>query len=506
MKKGKQILCPYCCERFEPALAHFRLNKAVNMTLENTTVLDDEDDDNSMLMGGRSPRSNSSSQSQVGSQEKILDQALYTYNVDYLGMNDRDAKNNAMELPFVEFDAFSPDFQYDAKLFNEYGYVNEVVYKTQKLQKRICPHCHNQLIDGAGKYDMIMLSVIGDTNVGKTVFLLILQEMIKQEKFNGSLLFMGTDAEKEVYKNNSEQLLRKNTLPKATDRKKVPIMPFLFKFTTSSIHGNSEKNVIIIFCDIAGEDTREKEALERNGYHLKASSGFLFLMDPLRFERIRHNVGGTEQVSNWYQKEVVTAIYRFLLANSHDHKSKTPTAIVLTKSDELDSISYFKDDVFKQNLLHDKRGKDLHPGFVDHREIEKIDSGIQKFLIDIGERELCDAKSMFEHYRFFLCSALGGEPETDPLSDTKVVSGGIQPYRITEAFYWIMMENGYIPYRHVEHWKNKKNETKSFELLFYVNEARSSIESRIEEKRKSLGLTGVLSALTGWRKVQSLEE
>ena len=64
-------------------------------------------------------------------------------------------------------------------MLDEYGFVTELTYKGQHLTRRLCPHCHNEAVPGAGMYDMKMIGLYGDTFAGKTVFLTVLEALLK---------------------------------------------------------------------------------------------------------------------------------------------------------------------------------------------------------------------------------------------------------------------------------------------------------------------------------------
>jgi hypothetical protein len=430
-------------------------------------------------------------------QGKEQDEKLYRYYIDYLNMNESDARDEAFLLPAITVDYQSPELYFDELAMAKYGYVTEVTYKGQKLTKRLCPHCHNPIIDGAGKYDMFLISVIGDTNVGKTIYLTVLQEMLKKDMFKGTIQFMGTEQEKELCFGNIDKLIHEKKVLDANLRQKLPPMPFQYTYETAD--SKDPKSCIVIFCDIAGEDCRSADTMERNGYHIKASSGLLFLIDPTRFSAIKFNTEDGMRIANRYQLEVITAINRYLIANTFEEQTKIPTALVITKGDILRDLDYFTEDSKVSTLNIDQR--DLHPGYLDMDEIDQVDHTVQHFLKEIGEEELCNHRRLFRTSNFFLCSSLGKNPSlierigVDSMEKFIGINGAIKPYRVTEPFYWLMMENNIIPCRIAHKFQDSKGQEHEISAFYYANETKESLYHRLEQQRKLISRKNALPSL-----------
>ena len=187
----REILCPYCCKRFGTNEVHFRLKSPLNDDVEEVAQ---EDDD--AIGTGIGRRRSSERKNSGNNQGKVLDERLYHY---YEAIHDEDtARMEAMKYGFVEFNVMDPQIEYNRQDFQRHGYVNAIRYQGQELTTRLCPYCHMDLIQSAGKYDMYMVSVIGDTAVGKSIYLAVLQTMIEKGPFNASMLFMGTKKKRSI--------------------------------------------------------------------------------------------------------------------------------------------------------------------------------------------------------------------------------------------------------------------------------------------------------------------
>lgn len=505
MPKGKEIVCPYCCKKFLPDGVHFRLERPLAISAKANEEQEEtgqyEEEQKPVLMGvpmQTPPARPRAAKKPDVADSKVKDELLFNYYMNYLNQSREDAENNSYVLPAVAFNAMSPDFEYNSRIFSEYGFVTEVNYKGQTLTNRLCPFCHNPVVSHAGTYETLIISIIGDTNVGKSVYLQVLYEMLSQDRnFEGNMLFMGTEEEKELYLSNLERLLNKKKVLEANDRVKVPPMPFLYKFRTADME--EKQSVIVIFCDIAGEDCRDKETLKKNGYHLKVSSGILYLVDPTRFLRVRNNIFFDREeaeapIGHRHQYEILAAVSRYLMDSPDVEKSDIPAAIVVTKSDMLKSLNYFTSSQENMALLEDMRGGDIHPGYMSVRETGRMNGKVQEFLNAMEENRVCNVKDLFHLYNFFFTSALGMSPEFVSTEDDGGVPHvkrirNINPYRVTEPFYWIMMKNGHIPCKYVETWKNKKNDEKKVEFYYYEGESQTSLENRKTVMRAEHGIS-----------------
>ncbi len=492
----KKIICPYCCKEFMPDQVDFRLMKPVSK-VEETEEANYENYEN---VWDKKEEGGSSS-------GLVLDKQLVNYYMECLNYKEEDAKANAMRLPAVSIDyTDNTKVWFDQKEYWEYGYVIKVKYQGQELDERLCPYCHNHVVYHAGEHEMKLISVIGDTEVGKSIYLTILEQMLQEDSyFKGTMKFMGTPEEKNLYFGKIEELLNKKEMHEATEREKIPPMPFLYQYKTSD---GKEHSYLIVFCDIAGEDCREKETLRQNGYHLKASSGLLFLIDPTRFAKVKNAIDGENDISQRYQQEILTAIDQYLIAETHGKKTKIPAAIVLTKSDMLKEIGAVRGSEKYQYVLEDAEGNEKHPGFFNKEVAANLNYVVPRLMSDLGAATLCNVvEGSFETFNYFVVSALGKSPEKVEIEDggiarkIKRIEGHIAPYRVTEPLYWLLSQSGCIPFKYREVLKNKKEETRVIETYYYEDELDGSFQNRLEELRKSK-CANFFGSMRGWQIIE----
>jgi len=490
MVNKKEILCPYCCKRFGTNQVHFRLEAPLI-----DEVVEEIDEDFEELGIGR--RRTSEKKNTGTANGKVLDEKLFHYYMTQHG-DERIARNEAMNYGFVEFDAMNPEIEFNRRDFQQHGYVHTIRYRDQELDTRLCPYCHMNLLQSAGKYDMYMVSVVGDTAVGKSIYLAVLQTMIERGPFNASMMFMGTKEEKEHYLAVKKKVVMEQRGVEATSGR-VP--PLTFQLTYDVVDSNKKDDrdsVLITFCDIEGEKCRDSENLQIYGNHLRESDGLMFLIDPTRFSRIKNSISSGAQIGNSYQIEVISAINQFLISGTYDEKSNIPVAVMVTKSDVLKDVPYFLESSSKMRLLNDQDWNEIHAGYLNQDVIREIDQGVTSFLNDMGEQDFVRKMGdLFNDYSFFINSALGHalEKEEDDSDDATELlrSGNISPYRVTEAFYWLLAENNIIPRKRTQRYRNTKtHEEKEVSVFYYKKDDEIYVRQKLELLKEAQGIKNSL--------------
>lgn len=467
----EDIICTYCYERFNPSEVkmHYRLDE--NLPREDGGIDEDEDAlEEEFSMTRRADHSAAAS-------GKTLDELMYKFYTDRMRLPENDARMNSMQNDYVIFDSQNDDFKYDESKFDKYGFVESLKYKGISA-KRICPFCHNPLVSGAGTKKMVLISVIGDTNSGKTVYFSALQRFLSDR-----LMYIG-EASTEDYNFFSSN----TTLPQATNLRPLPSCTMLY---TMKNPDGERKEIILVFCDIAGENTRNSNSLERTAFNLPNSSGLLFMIDPTRFTEIAQILGRTD-VATDDQHKIFTAMYNYF--RTGEKKLDTPTAVVITKSDVLQAHQYFQSDPEKMKLVV-PTGVNEHSGCINNKIIDRVDQVTRDFLRSINEGAYVNnAESVFSNQKFFMVSSLGYDPVL--MGD----NSDIVPNRVTEPFEWLMCENGasYIHYKGAINYEVEvpklmglisKKETRTANLDFYYTKDEE-LRGRISREIRNLSKQG----------------
>ena len=180
-----------------------------------------------------------------------------------------------------------------------------------------------------------------------------------------------------------------------------------------------------------------------------------------------------------------------------------PTAVVLSKGDKLKELPYFQEESRRAVVTHpDWRG--IHSGYIEKREIQELDAQVRGFLQAVGEQAILNScRGILAQASFFLMSALGKAPvitQLDPSTRSVQIEGGLNPYRVTEPFYWLLMKNDLICCHEQETFQDRKKQTKTFDIWYYDDESQESLEMRKKQIRAQMGgKTGFLARFFGER-------
>lgn len=475
------IICPYCCERFKPTRMVFRLKKSLK---EDTTEQTAEE---SIWSEGGPSSSN-----------KILDEKLKQYYMNFENMEERWAEiyssfeAEAIEINFT--DMMKDITDYNQEMYKEHKFVLELTYKGQRLTERLCPYCHKELIPNAGLYDMKIIAMYGDTNAGKTVYLNILEAVLRGDPrlntgfsaFQGCMFFQGNDEELKLHDENYNRLLGKRRLLPATEGGHI-VKPQVFRYSYKTADKpHEDKNLLIVFRDIPGEDVRSAEKLRRYGFYLKNADGIIVLLDSTKLTQVIPflNTDGNE-IGNLNVSQAVGNLSDLLAVVNGGKKISTPTAVVLAKSDVLEHVLQ-NENAERFDEINSSNANNLHVTYLDRREIKNLDETVRNILADLGETNtiINPVNSCLSDYSYFAVSALGENPQKD--EEGQYVSD-IRPLRVAEPFYWILSKLNYIPYFHSERWSNGRN-VQEVKMYYFEKERNGMAQQRFEKQKIAHGI------------------
>jgi hypothetical protein len=313
-------------------------------------------------------------------------------------------------------------------------------------KKRLCPSCHNELPVTAGKYPSNIISIVGATSVGKSVYITSLIHTLQHvtaSNFNAACIPLNNAISRRFRDEYEIPLFENGNLLEATATTKRQ-EPFIFQFVFKD---DGQAPLTLVFFDVAGEGMTEQEYLQLHAPHVKNSAGILFLVDPMQIRAIRqkmlHQMGenpGKIVGLAAEPRDVVVSLFEDFIAHQENNKTDIPTAVVLTKSDLLYALSSDEGEYIRSNsnVFHNIS----HSGYLNLDEYENINGEIRRFLskVDIPFVDAIDV--YFREASYFAVSALGSNPVDQQ------VSGIISPIRVDEPFIWLLYKLGYIEGRH----------------------------------------------------------
>ena len=339
-------------------------------------------------------------------------------------------------------------------LHREKGYVDciqlgsEVSPQNILVRQRACPHCHNHLPDGYGKYPTDIIAVIGITSSGKTVYLSTLLSHLNRSLPKWSLSSYDTKSSLDFIRTNP--VSRGNFLPASTTYD-MPQAPIYYEIDVDDQHRGRYRKGLLIY-DIAGEnfDPDNMAEIENHAKYIRAADGIILLLDPLQFENIAR---ANEQDQSSLAISALTAIQNLITGDNESQVDK-PIAVCLSKSDAEPVQQLF-------NNYHDLQGKlgqdpefrrDEEDGeylnsFVadDYNVISKAIMGV----IQEQDENLHDQlRRTYSNFNYFAVTALGGceleKVEENGHELGERLTSDAQPRRIIEPLLWLFSQFGYL--------------------------------------------------------------
>ncbi len=340
--------------------------------------------------------------------------------------------------------------------FDEDGVLDQVVDEFGETSTtRLCPYCHNELPRYAGRAQGYNISFAGDTAVGKTLYLNVLIHQLRliAPKFSAVMMATNTDIEK-LYREKYEMPLFPHTsdqpamLPVHTDKDSM-IEPLIYEMVFRDKHNPKNNKVVTLsFFDAAGEGMHDADYINTRSRALRNADAYLYLIDPLQTESAERIMQNNEEAKNNFiqGRDSAVNILESFFAAGIDY-THTPTAFILTKSDIIKSSDEMKSLLGPQNpifldYIYDK-------GYLELDEIDRISNAVRDFFTIADEHFKNVIELMFEDYKYFAVSALGGPTEKIMSPDgkekgKKLVSNVVTPYRVVEPFLWILYRLGII--------------------------------------------------------------
>ncbi|MEW9097078.1 MAG: hypothetical protein AB2417_18530 [Clostridiaceae bacterium] len=306
--------------------------------------------------------------------------------------------------------------------------------------ERLCPFCHNELPITSGRGPSKIISVVGASQAGKSVYmttLLYTLEKYSCERMNASLI-AGSSLYNDEIRENQEKIFEKNIMLDPTPKQHVEPLIENMKFRDDKI-----APITFIFYDIPGEGMTDKDYIERHGEHIKNSDGIIFLVDPLQMRTLRKKVSlmNREMKGDFtekYQepKDIIVYLFENFISKQSKEKTNIPTAIVVTKSDMLRNLN---DEEYINANSNIFRNYD-HSEFFNLNEFENIDGEVRKFLSKADASFKGAMDTYFGVTGYFAVSSLGCNPQ-----NLKIDSGNsINPLRVDEPFLWLLYQMNYL--------------------------------------------------------------
>ncbi|MCL1843680.1 MAG: hypothetical protein FWF79_07695 [Defluviitaleaceae bacterium] len=304
--------------------------------------------------------------------------------------------------------------------------------------RRICPFCHNDIPASAGFAPGTIISVVGASQSGKSVYLTSLIHTLKTITPRNFPIFctpINNEMGRKFKYEYEDPLIEHGILLDPTQKEKQQ-EPFIFTF---SFADETKPEINIAFFDVAGEGMVDTAYMDIYAAHIRNSSGIMFLVDPLQFR----SVGKKIQLKNGLDYElgfsdeptdVLSGLVEDYIYKQGGGISDIPTAVVLTKTDLLEALQTDGEYIRQGSRIFQNF---THNSFFNLSEFYNIDSETEDFIAAVDPNFKNALKRRFARLGFFAVSALGTKPEEQRVSS-------FSPIRVDEPFLWILHMLGYL--------------------------------------------------------------
>jgi hypothetical protein len=308
----------------------------------------------------------------------------------------------------------------------------------REISMRLCPKCGFEFSGHSAGAEMLGVSMVGAERCGKSHFLTVLVNSVKQEmtKAYGCALYpLGGDTP--IAQDNEkyfEPLFVHGQCVSSTLQEDVEPLIYSLVFPDGKASG---KTANLTFYDACGANFGSVRRMEESNRNIYNSRGVLFLIDPSQFSAIRERRRALGKPVSDVDPATLLARMIHLIrggGGQSDIRKKItiPIAVCLTK---LDIVKPYLD---ASSFLASRSRQLKQPGF-DPIDFDSCSMEVMSLIESWSGKDLINQiMSQFETYGFFGFSSLGEEPS----DDNRVTH--IQPHRVMDPFLWILWKNSII--------------------------------------------------------------
>lgn len=397
-KGAYDIVCPFCFKKFKPSSVVFRAKHSEEGDPEY---------------------------------EKVVDEELNSYNKSI-------GKSELAELNAI----IRPESLPKGNLKVVDGVVLEIKDKYDIVtDERLCPYCHNELPVTSGRGPTSIISVVGASQVGKSVYmtcLLYVLEHYAAESLGGAIIAGNSEYNAEI-KENQKVIFEYNKVLEPTPKEHVDPLIANLRFKD-----DSRPPITFAFYDVPGEGMTDKAYIEKHGEHIRNSDGIIFLVDPLQMRTLRKklNLLNKEESGDFtakYQepKDIIVYFYENFIAKESGAATDIFAAVVVTKTDMLKNLNdeeYLSpnSNIFKASSYN---------SYFDLEEFENVNGEMKRFLGKADAPFKAAMETYFRNTAYFGVSSLGSNPKNFEIDNSVAVT----PLRVEEPFLWLLYKMKYIP-------------------------------------------------------------
>ena len=358
----------------------------------------------------------------------------------YLEIYHHDRSNFAYEENIFDYvDPGDPKYK-GRKFLDKNGYIIELENPSNSsginLTQRLCPFCHNDLLDNFGRAKTKYIAVIGVSASGKTTFLSAINNQLRE---NSKFTWMTMSAKASKSLEGITEKYRE-----ASDKARVSTKdingPFFYRLDYSgSQKPDPRTETDVVFFDVPGEYYAKSEKINRQLQdYLTYADGIIFIVNSAeKIERAEAIHNGNESEEPVTVINILEALYESKILKNRRESLKT--AIVFNKIDKVeDDFNLFGGEEWQPPTIEDA---------IDFDEIEAYSYRIKEAMLGNGGTQTPLQKELSAYMRKII-DVFG---EDCPVFATKLITeiyGGKYRFNSSGAdtpFLWLLAKMGAFP-------------------------------------------------------------
>lgn len=320
------------------------------------------------------------------------------------------------------------------------------------IRKFYCPYCKKEIIPQAGKMPLYLVSLMGPSSAGKTVYLTILHMLLSGRNYRLPEGYLSFDNIGEVGKEFREfefNIRRHNVLPSTTQENRKD--PYLLHVVYQANPGTTEinKQCLLGLIDMRGEmlsDAHKDDLADFNVPQFKEADGFIMLVDPETldgvYNRLPENTFGSRRIDQLYQtldsmKEAIGACITSAMG-----KIDRPSVVALAKQDIL-LKNYAALRIPLTEPVIAPNFKPVPGTFLGQTYYGALDRSTKKCINHLSGNFTMFLNNTFKNPYYVSLSALGNQVQIrgDKIDNYEK----IQPIRVEEPLLKLLMDFNFLP-------------------------------------------------------------
>jgi len=323
--------------------------------------------------------------------------------------------------------------------------------------KRVCPHCHNDLPSQFLSTESLSVALVGTKESGKSHYVAVLIEELRRSfgrRFNAALNEIDDRTRDRYTQDFGRYLFHEHIVIPATRSALAQIdvkYPLLYRLSmrpkpwrvfnrlrerAARWMENDLRVWSLVFYDTAGEDLDSFDVMVTETNYIANADGIIFLIDPLQIPWVRDRLDGQVALPQMQSdpQHVVSRVADLIRTKRGLDTSapiSTPVALAFSKIDALRSL------IDPSSPIYRAAQQD---GFFDRNDAAQMHASMHSYLAEWVPQFETYVQHNFRRHAYFGLSALGAAPDEDGH-----LRRGIAPFRVEDPFLWIVHTLGLVP-------------------------------------------------------------